>query len=205
MKRFPFITLLISALACLLMLLPATAHNALYFDHQQLARGHFWVLLTGHWIHADVQHLAWNVTALAVLAAILETRSRRLLLWSLCIGTVCVDLLLLSPLSLLQRYCGLSGLLNTLLGVALYQYWRETRSTLVILVAILCIAKIALEIFSGQSVFTDISWPPFAMAHLAGMLGVPWVISASKANNSGHRSPIPLPEGKNHGHLVTGK
>ena len=176
MKKFPFISLLLSAIAYGLMLLPQEVHDRLYFDTQILSQGHLWGLVSGHWIHADGQHFIWNVTALALLAGIIETRSRRLLLWSIVIGTVCVDLLLLSPASELQRYCGLSGLLNTLLGVALYIYWRETRSQTVIVVGLFCVAKIALEMYSGHSIFTDISWPPFAAAHLAGILGVPVVI-----------------------------
>jgi rhomboid family GlyGly-CTERM serine protease len=176
MKKFPFISLLLCVMTCGLMLLPAEVHNWLYFDSQLLSQGQLWGLVSGHWIHAGGQHLIWNVTALAVLATIIETRSRWLLLWSIFIGTLCVDLLLMSPASELQRYCGLSGLLNTLLGVALYIYWRETRSTAVIVVGTLCIAKIALEMYSGHSIFTDINWPPFAAAHLAGILGVPIVI-----------------------------
>jgi len=176
MKRIPLISLLLSTLACALMFLPQEVHNKLYFDSQLLSQGHLWGLVTGHWVHADIQHLIWNVAALAILATIIETRSRRLLLWSIAIGTFCVDLLLLSPASDLQRYCGLSGLLNTLLGVALYIYWQATRATTVIVVGMLCVAKIALEMYSGHSVFTDISWPPFATAHLAGILGSPIVI-----------------------------
>jgi rhomboid family GlyGly-CTERM serine protease len=185
------------------MLLAPATQELLYFDLQRLTQGNFWVLFTGHWIHADIEHLIWNVAALAALAAIIEKRSRRLLLWSLVVGMVCVDLLLLSPVSHLQRYCGLSGLLNTLLGVALYSYWRETRSAVVILVGILSIAKIALELISGQSVFTDISWPPFAMAHLAGIVGAPlvvWGLNRKKAENH----PDWIEKRKGYGYLVTG-
>jgi rhomboid family GlyGly-CTERM serine protease len=175
-RQIPVLTLLLSALACLLMCLPLTAHELLYFDYQRLLEGQWWKAVSGHWIHADASHLLWNVVALGVLAAIIERRSRALLLWSLAIGCVFVDILLFSPLSSLQRYCGLSGILNTLLGVVLYLYWRETRSPLVLVTGLLCVGKIALEIVSGESVFTDISWPPFAMAHLAGLVAAPVVL-----------------------------
>lgn len=171
MKRFPLVTLALCALACLLMLLPPALHQRLYFDHRLLREGDFLGLVTGHWIHADSGHLAWNVAALSILAAVIERRSRRLLLGSLVVGTVCVDLLLLSPVSDIQRYCGLSGVLNTLTGVALFMCWRETRSAVVPLLGAACLAKIALESHTGHSLFTDITWPPFAPAHLAGMAG----------------------------------
>ena len=155
------------------MLLPAAFHPGLYFDHSQLVAGHWVGLISGHWMHADAPHLAWNVAALAVLGALIELRSRRLLLWSILVGMGSVDLLLLSPLSELQRYCGLLGLLNTLLGVVLCLLWQSSRSRLVMAVGLACFLKIVFEIGSGQSVFTDISWPPFALAHLAGALATP--------------------------------
>ena len=176
MKHAPILTLLLASFAGLFMLLPPAVHAWLYFDHQLLSQGHYWGLVTGHWLHADLEHMTWNVAALVVLASIIEARSRRLLLWSLVFGTASVDLLLLSPLSDIQRYCGLSGILNTLLGVAVYLYWRETRSPLVILIGALSLIKIVLEMLVEQSMFTEISWPPFAMAHLAGILATPLAI-----------------------------
>ena len=185
------------------MLLPSAAHEVLYFDYRVLAGGNWLGLISGHWIHADAPHLAWNVSALAVLAALIEARSRRLLACSIIVGMACVDLLLLSPLSELQRYCGLSGLLNTLLGVVLYLFWRETRSRLVITVGILCLAKIALEMYFGQSVFTDITWPPFVMAHLAGMLAAPLAVAFGDRIRSEH-STLKNKKRTYHGHLVSG-
>ena len=178
MKRYPLVTLALCALPCLLMLLPPAVHERLYFDHRLLSRGELLGLVTGHWVHADTGHLAWNVAALAILAAVIERRSRRLLLWSIAIGTACVDLLLLSPAGDIQRYCGLSGVLNTLTGVALWLCWRETRSPAVPLLAIACLAKIALESATGHSLFTDISWPHFPAAHLAGMAGAALLLGA---------------------------
>jgi rhomboid family GlyGly-CTERM serine protease len=155
------------------MYLPEALQAQLYFDQSLLANGQLWRLVSGHWLHADIAHLQWNALAFILLASAIELRSRQLLLYSLLAGTLSVDLLLLSPLSSIQRYCGLSGVLNTLLGVTLYLYWRETRSPIVLLVGLCSILKIVIEINSGQSVFTDISWPPFPLAHLAGLLGTP--------------------------------
>ncbi len=201
MTFIPFFTLLLCSLTGALMLLPPAVHSSLYFNYDQLYDGGWLGLVTGHWMHADFQHLVWNVAALAILGAIIEARSRTLLLWSMVIGMFSIDLLLLSPFSDLQRYCGLSGLLNTLLGVALYLYWRETRSPMVPLTAALCMVKIALEIHSGQSIFTEITWPPFAIAHLAGIMGAPLAIllwareKNKKSNLNSHRGIV-------HEHLV---
>ena len=124
-------------------------------------------------MHADHAHLLWNVGALAILASIIERYSRALLLCSLAAGTVSVDLLLLSPLSSVARYCGLSGILNTLLGVALFLLWKRTGSRLYILLGLLCVLKILAEMHWGQSLFTNISWPPYGPAHLAGLAATP--------------------------------
>jgi rhomboid family GlyGly-CTERM serine protease len=201
MTRFPLFTLLLCCLAGGLMLLPPAAHNVLYFSYGHLQDGRWWGLFTGHWLHADFQHMLWNISALAILSTMIELRSRTLLLSSVLVGMLSVDLLLLSPFSDLQRYCGLSGLLNTLLGVVLYLYWRETRSKLVLLTAVLSIAKIALEMHSGQSIFTEIAWPPFAVAHLAGLMGAPLAVILWA--RGGHAPPsLQNKKGSHHEYLV---
>jgi rhomboid family GlyGly-CTERM serine protease len=202
MTSIPFFTLLLCSLAGGLMLLPSAVHSSLYFNYDQLYDGRWLGLITGHWMHADFQHLVWNISALAILGAIIEARSRTLLLWSVVVGMFSVDLLLLSSLSDLQRYCGLSGLLNTLLGVALYLYWRETRSPMVPLTAALCMVKIALEMHSGQSIFTEIAWPPFAIAHLAGIMGAPLAVLLW-AREKHKKSHLNSDRGNDHEHLVS--
>lgn len=186
MSRLPIITALLCTFACSLMLLPSTVHDVLYFDYQRLMTGNGLGLLSGHWMHADADHLIWNVSALALLSALIEAQSRRLLLWSLLIGMVSVDLLLVSPLSDVARYCGLSGVLNTLLGVALFLHWRRTQSRLVIGVGLLCVLKIMVELLTSQSLFTTISWPPFALAHLAGILGTPIALLLGYSDTRGN-------------------
>jgi rhomboid family GlyGly-CTERM serine protease len=173
MTRLPVLTALLCALAGGLALLPSTVQASLYFDQNHLLAGNWTGLLSGHWLHVDTEHLVWNVGALAVLATMIEQYSRRLLLLSILAGTVSIDLLLLSPLGDVTRYCGLSGVLNTLLGVALFLLWKRTRSHMIVLVGMLCALKITVEMRSGQSLFTNISWPPYAAAHLAGLIATP--------------------------------
>jgi rhomboid family GlyGly-CTERM serine protease len=176
LKQIPIVTPLLALLAGALMFLPASQKTLLFLDLGGISEGHLLGFISGHWMHADPGHLLWNVAAFAILGALIERHSRALLFCSLAIGTLCVDLLLLSPFSDIQRYCGLSGVLNTLLGVSLYLSWRRTRSGLVILVGLLSIMKIVIEIRYGHSLFTDISWPPFPLAHLVGLLATPVAI-----------------------------
>lgn len=182
-KGWPWVTASLVALACLVMLLPPSIHQWLYFDRaflgwgleSGLESGQWWGLISGHWVHVDTGHLLWNAAALALLAAIIERRSKTLLLLSLAIGTLFVDALLMSPLSSIQRYCGLSGMLNTLFGTVLLIYWRETRSSIVPFIALLSMGKVLYELFTGDAIFTNTSWPPYALAHVAGLLGAGFI------------------------------
>ncbi|MFK7977803.1 MAG: rhomboid family intramembrane serine protease [Halioglobus sp.] len=173
MMRVPTVTLMLCIITIALSFLSNMAQEALYFDLHALDSGRWIGLLSGHWMHADAEHLLWNVSALGVLAGVIEVHSRRLLLVSLLAGMASVNLLLLSPLTDITRYCGLSGILNTLLGVMLYIAWQKTQSGFVIAVGVLSLLKIVLEIMLAESLFTSASWPPFAMAHLAGLAATP--------------------------------
>ena len=144
-RRIPVLTLGITmVLIGLHCLVPDKA--LLYFSAEQIFNGQVWRLISGHLMHADLQHLLWNCLGLVVLGSLLEYRSRPALIASLLVGALCVNALLLTPFSRLVYYCGLSGVLNTLLLVALWIEWRQTRSWMIILMACGCLAKVAFEV-----------------------------------------------------------
>jgi len=149
-----------------------------YFAGENIARGENWRLVTGHLVHADVQHLGWNCLGLLVLGSLIEQYSRSAWWAALCSGIMSVDILLLSPFSQLDYYCGLSGVLNTLLLVTLWYEWRRTHSRLVIAITLGALAKTLIEVSSGESLLTHIDWPPYAWSHVAGLVGGALVISA---------------------------
>ncbi len=68
----------------------------------------------------------------------------------------------------MSRYCGLSGLLNSLLATGIYVLWRERRDPVVLLVAAGAVAKITFEGLSGQAVFTYVAWPSVPIVHGVG-------------------------------------
>ena len=169
-RRIPILT--ISLLAILIALHWLVADKtALYFSAAGIFQGEIWRIVSGHFMHADLQHLLWNCLGLAVLGTLLEYRSRAALLAALGVGMVFVSTLLLTPYAQLEYYCGLSGVLNTLLLVALWLEWKSTRSRLIILIACACIAKVVIEVSQGASIMTQISWPPYAWSHVAGLVG----------------------------------
>ena len=169
-RRFPVLTMgLVTSLVSLHLLVTDKAR--FYFSAADIFRGEAWRLVSGHFMHADLQHLWWNCLGLAVLGALLEHRSRTTLLTAMGVGIVFVNALLLTPFSQLDYYCGLSGVLNTLLLVALWLEWKATRSWLIIALSCGIILKTLIEVSKGVSIMTDISWPPYAWSHVAGMLG----------------------------------
>ena len=135
-----------------------------------IARGEWWRLLTGHWVHSDPAHAGWDIAALLLLGALFEARLKWCLPLALLIGTVGVDAWLWWFDPALRYYCGLSGILNSLLVVGLLQYWRERRHPLILLTGVGAAVKIIVEINSGQALLTHTAWPGVPAVHAAGFL-----------------------------------
>ena len=169
-RRIPLLTIgLITILVGLYFLIPDK--SLLYFSTGDIAGGQTWRIVSGHFTHADLKHLWWNCLGLAVIGTLIEQHSGAQWWVALVVGITSVSTLLLSPFSQLENYCGLSGVLNTMLLVVIWLEWRRTRSWLMIVIAIGSIAKVVIEVYLGESLLTDISWPPYAWSHVAGLAG----------------------------------
>lgn len=166
----PIITLVIIFIQSGFMLLPASIKSIFYFDRGMVEGGSLYSLLSGHFVHSDMAHWFWNSLAMLVLGVIIEIKSRRLFFVSIMLGIISVDILLLSPLSDINYYCGLSGVINTLLFVWLWLVWREGQSVWVVVASLLCMSKIIIEVLMSDSLLTTISWPAYPEAHLAGAI-----------------------------------
>jgi rhomboid family GlyGly-CTERM serine protease len=168
-RSAPWLTLTMSALALLLYLGAGPAAPALIFDRVAVTHGQWWRLVTGHLIHCDLSHLGWDVAGLLILGWLFEDRfSRARFLTVMASGMLAVNAWLWwgqAPL----RYCGLSGLLNTLLAAGLIQQWRNSRSGLAVAVGFAASLKIALECLHDQALFTATAWPSVPQAHAAGL------------------------------------
>lgn len=168
--QLPWLTLSLSGLAVMWFIAAGPAPADWVFDRNAILDGEWWRLLSGHWVHSDTAHLAWNIGALIVLGWLIERTSRRLLLIALLAGMATVSLGVWLLLPGLDYYCGLSGVLNTLLLVALHRLWGETRHPIVSVTAILAVIKLIVELSSHQAVLTHTAWPSVPEAHLAGVL-----------------------------------
>jgi rhomboid family GlyGly-CTERM serine protease len=140
------------------------------FDRVAIAQGEWWRLVTGHWVHSDLAHAGWDITALLLLGALFEARLQWRLPLALLIGTVGVDAWLWWGDTTLRYYCGLSGILNSLLIVGLLQLWRDLRHPLILLTGAGAAVKILVEVNAGQALLTQTAWPSVPTVHAVGFL-----------------------------------
>lgn len=169
--RLPWLTGLLVMLTTGLWLLFGPAPTDLVFDRAAAARGEGWRWLTGHLVHSDAGHALWDIAALAVIGRVLEPQGRLRMMLATLAGILAVDLGLVWLLPGLERYCGLSGMLNTLFVVALAGLWRQHRHPFIPLVALGLLIKLTTENLAGQSLVVHTLWPSVPLAHVAGCLG----------------------------------
>jgi rhomboid family GlyGly-CTERM serine protease len=170
LSALPAGSLLLTVAALVLWYAAGPAPAALVFDRVAIGDGQWWRLISGHWVHSDAPHALWNISALAVLSALLEPALRWRLLAALLAGMLAVDAWLWWGLPGMQRYCGLSGILNAVLAAGVIALWRETRDPLVGLVGFGAVVKVVAEMTLGQALFTHTAWASVPTAHAAGLL-----------------------------------
>ncbi len=169
--RLPWHTFILLLISFAMYMFGGPAAEGLVFDRQAIMQGELWRLLIGHWVHADLEHLAWNLIAFGILGWMIETSLGHLKLYTALIAGMCgVNAWVWWFIPGLDFYCGLSGILNTLLFVILIDGWRRSRNYIFPLVVIGATAKIGLELFQSSAIFTNTSWPAVPEAHLAGAL-----------------------------------
>lgn len=179
----PLLTCSLCAVCLLLVLLCGPAPEILVYNRAAVAQGELWRLFSGHFVHCDRQHLIWNLLPLLLISGLLEQRIGQLRCAGLtglsCLG---ISLWLYFDQTDLLRYCGLSGILNTLFAVLLAQLWQENRHPVVLLIGGAAIMKILFETLGAQAVFTRLSWGSVPEAHGIGMVvGLAVVLCADRA------------------------
>ncbi len=167
--RLPIVSLVLGATCALIFWIFGAIPSTLILHSDEGQRA--WQWLSSHWVHISEQHLIWNLAAFLILGSLIEQTSRRLVLGALGLGIVGVNFYLALFFSL-DAYAGLSGVLNSLLVIALYcLYQRPDYRAAAVITLLLSIAKIIVEILIQDSLFSKLPWPPVPQAHLAGMIG----------------------------------
>ncbi len=172
-RAWPWRTGLVAAAALVLYLVagPAAAPLVLAVDpatwlHQP------WTLLTGHLIHAGPTHLQWDLLGLMLVGFVYEPLLRERLWPVLLGGALAIAIGLAAGLggAWLVHYCGLSGIINAVVGAGALAAWRRGDGAAVAF-ALLVIAKVTIEVLGGGALLTTTAWPPVPIAHLLGMGG----------------------------------
>jgi rhomboid family GlyGly-CTERM serine protease len=144
---------------------------ALRYDRQQILEGQYWRLITGHWVHDGLRHMALNVLG-ALVIAFLFLRTYTVIQWVAVLGmsTIAIDVGFLWLEPQLEWYVGASGVLHGALVAGAIAWWRtESRFMALALSAIVC-GKLAWEQSHGALPLAG-EMPVIVDAHLYGAIG----------------------------------
>ncbi|MFN0058075.1 MAG: rhombosortase [Planctomycetota bacterium] len=152
------------------------ATNLLEFDRAALANGQVWRVATGHFTHATIDHLLWDVVVFVVLGLLVERRSRRQLVRVIAVSALAISAAVFALEPQFLQYRGLSGIDSALFVAFVTDALVRTRdrrtkwSLVALLVAFA--AKVIFEYAAGTTLFVDATaaMTPVPLAHVAGGL-----------------------------------
>lgn len=165
----PWLSLGLTLLAIGLYLLAGPAPELLVLGRDEVLRGQWWRLLSGHLVHSDASHALWDILTFGLIAPLLERLDRRRLCRALLFSLLFLDGWLWWGMTDLYYYCGLSGVLSTLMTLLLFQLWRDNPHPLIAIGGVGFAGKLVVEALSGQALFTSTSWPSVPGIHMAGV------------------------------------
>lgn len=141
----------------------------LCFDYAQITeQQQYWRLITAHLVHSSVEHLFWDLITFAAAGVYLENRDTKLFIYGLLASLVTLSIFLLSPLTDIAQYSGLSGVLYTVICLAAWHWLREEKGVIAWLPLIAIAVKTVTEIFMQDTIFVTEGWKVFSEAHLVG-------------------------------------
>jgi membrane associated rhomboid family serine protease len=146
---------------------PSAGFDLLVLDH---AQPRAWPWLSAHFLHTDAAHLGWNVFALGCLGVLGERENPVRFVAAIVAGIAAVDVWFAWIDTDLRFYCGLSGVLNTVLLIVLYALRGRIATRFLVGAAVLVALKVGWEWHSGVALFTQSRWPSAVGAHVAGFV-----------------------------------
>jgi rhomboid family GlyGly-CTERM serine protease len=134
------------------------------WSREAIARGEVWRLFTGHLAHWSLDHLLWDVAAVAVLGTWLERRHRGGLVALVSASVIVISLALIAEPAGLAAYRGLSGVASALfvaVALALVRDALNARDRLGAVAALVLLAgfamKVIVELATGASLFAHVA------------------------------------------------
>ena len=179
MKRVPYVSLVLSAVALLIhFYYPLRPH--LLYARTALADGDIWRLASCHWVHLNTDHLFWSAVTFFVLGSFCEIMDRGKYVITIGFSVILIPMAICLVMPHLEVYGGLSGLdcaLYALLIVLIIQReWRTQNWIWIVFYIIMLVllpAKIIYEMTSGLTIFVNnihINMVSVPLAHLVGGL-----------------------------------
>lgn len=178
MKKFPFLTLGLGALAVFGFHQPGWT-EAFEMNRAALARGELWRLFTGHLTHFTADHLKWDLAVFVALGSLVELRGRRHFFGCVAASALAISLGVWWLQPQFASYRGLSGIDSALFGFVAADIFRLARAEGRRLPAYaaafgmtLFVAKIVFELVTGRAFFVESgeAFAPVPFAHLVGVL-----------------------------------
>ena len=174
-ERAPLCTLALVCAAALLSAAPAEWSAPFVLEREAVLAGEPWRVVTGHLWHGEPALAVWDLSALALLGAFIERRSRVELLATLVAGALLAGLAVVALRPDLASYQGSSALASALLAAGcLHLLGRSgdgfTRAAAA-LALLLLLAKVALEslgLWPSLALGASGALESVAVAHLAG-------------------------------------
>lgn len=179
MRRLPWFSLALAALAALAHVFPELG-TAWEFQRVAISlQGELWRLFTAHLTHFDFDHLCWDVAALLVLGNLAERDGRRATALALLGAALVIGLGVWLFQPHFSTYRGLSGLDSALYGLVcarLVAAGARARHGFSIVIGGLALAGFALkcgaELTLGETIFTAgaaAGYAPVPLAHVIGL------------------------------------
>jgi rhomboid family GlyGly-CTERM serine protease len=184
-RRLPVVALLVAALLLAPRLLPDSIQFDLRYERSALAAGEFWLWLTAHLVHLDLQHALLNTAAAAILVVLfgeaLDAREWSATMLGALTG-VDLGLWFLSPE--IEWYAGASGVLHGVIaagGFALSRL-KDWRGPILLLVG----GKLLHEQLTSSGLGFSGNLPIVLDAHAYGALGgaIAYVLAGQRRGNS---------------------
>ena len=129
------ITLAVVAVCSLLFLLPDTVQAALALDRHALGAGEFWRLWSGHFVHFDLRHAAFDLATLGLVASVAERewgRRPTMAIYALAPALISLGTLgIAEDLYLYRGSSGLAALFGVGAAIALWGRGRRVRPVIV--------------------------------------------------------------------------
>jgi len=166
--------LVVMVLVLLLQVAVEDPVGTLRYEREAIAGGQWWRLLSGHFVHADWNHMIWNLLGVG-LVWFLFAQDYRPAQWLAIIASalLAIDLGLGLFEPEIAWYVGFSGVLHGCIAAGLIAWLGKERDALTVVVATLFLAKLAWEHWAGPLPLTSTSMsvPVIHEAHSYGALG----------------------------------